>query len=320
MKGFDPKYADITDYILKCTAMIWEGRGIAELDWHYGDDLLVRTPAGISRGNGAGKANTMATLSEFPDRELLGEDVIWSGDADAGFLSSHRIVSTATHRGGAFGPASGRKLTFRTIADTFCKDNRVWDEWLIRDNAAIAVGLGQTSQQMAQAQIEAGDTNMPLTPDTDIKGPYQGRGNDNEWGAKHADILHRLVQADFAVVPDVYDRACHLSLPGGQDVYGWRALDTFWMALRSAFPSATFKVEHQIGRVESMLPPRSAIRWSLTGTHDGWGAFGPPTGAQVHVMGVSHVEFGPRGIRRETTLYDEIAIWKQILLQSERNT
>jgi hypothetical protein len=90
--------------------------------------------------------------------------------------------------------------------------------------------------------------------------------------------------------------------------------------LRSAFPSATFKVEHQIGRVESMLPPRSAIRWSLTGTHDGWGAFGPPTGAQVHVMGVSHVEFGPRGIRRETTLYDEIAIWKQILLQSERNT
>lgn len=172
----------------------------------------------------------------------------------------------------------------------------MWDEWLIRVNAAIAVGLGQTSQQMAQAQIEAGDTNMPLTPDTDIKGPYQGRGNDNEWGVKHADILHRLVQADFAVVLDVYDRACHLSLLGGQDVYGWRALDTFWMALRSAF------------------------RWSLTGTHDGWGAFGPPTGAKLHVMGVSHVEFGPRGIRRETTLYDEIAIWKQILLQSVRNT
>lgn len=103
MKGFDPKYADITDYILKSTAMIWEGRGIAELDWHYGDDFLVRTPAGISRGNGTGKANTMATHAEFPDRELLGEDVILSGDADAGFLSSHRIVSAATHRGGAFG-------------------------------------------------------------------------------------------------------------------------------------------------------------------------------------------------------------------------
>jgi hypothetical protein len=33
-------------------------------------------------------------------------------------------------------------------------------------------------------------------------------------------------------------------------------------------------------------------------------------------MGVSHAEFGPRGLRRETTLIDDIAIWKQILLQT----
>ncbi|MFK7837416.1 MAG: ester cyclase [Sulfitobacter sp.] len=319
MKGFAPEFEDLPDYILKCTAMIWEGREISALDWHYGDDLLVRTPGGISHGNSAGKANTMATLAEFPDRELLGEDVIWSGDANAGFLSSHRIFSTATHRGGAFGPATGRKLTFRTIADTFCRDNRVWDEWLIRDNAAIAVGLGHTSKEMAQMQIDAGDTAMPLTPETDIKGPYLGRGNENEWGVKHADILHRLMGADFAVIPKIYDRACHLSLPGGRDVYGLQAADGFWMALRSALPNASFKIDHQIGRVDPMLPPRSAIRWSLTGPHDGWGAFGVPTGAQVHVMGVSHVEFGPRGIRRETTLFDEIAICKQILLQTQSN-
>lgn len=54
------------------TAMIWEGRQIAALDRHYDDDLLVRTPAGISRGNSAGKANTMATLTELSDRRLLG--------------------------------------------------------------------------------------------------------------------------------------------------------------------------------------------------------------------------------------------------------
>ena len=78
MKGFDNRFQDLPDFILQCTAEIWEGRGIAELDWHYADDLLVRTPAGISRGNTAGKANTMATLTEFPDRQLLGEDVIWT--------------------------------------------------------------------------------------------------------------------------------------------------------------------------------------------------------------------------------------------------
>lgn len=314
MKGFDPEYLDITDYILKCTAMIWEGRQISALDWHYGDDLLVRTPAGISRGNDAGKTNTTATLAEFPDRQLLGEDVIWSGNEDDGFLSSHRIVSTATHRGGAFGPATGRKLVFRTIADTFCKDNRVWDEWLIRDNGAIAIGLGMTAQEAAQAQLDNGDLSRPLTPETNIMGPYSGRGNDNEWGQKHANVLTRIMGKDMAVVNAAYDRACHLSYPGGLDGHGRACADAFWVGLRSAFPNAEFTTEHQIGRHDPLLPPRSAIRWSLTGIHEGWGRFGAPTGAPVHVMGVSHVEFGPRGIRRETTLFDDIAIWKQILM------
>ena len=315
MKGFAPQFADLPDYILKCTAMIWEGRQISALDWHYGDDLLVRTPAGISKGNAAGKANTMATLAEFPDRQLLGEDVIWSGDEEAGFLSSHRILSTATHQGGAFGPATGQKVRFRTIAETFCLENRVWDEWLIRDNSAIAIGLGTNAKALAARQIEAGDLLPPLSPETDIAGPYLGRGNDNEWGENHAHVLRRLMAADFAIIPDEYDRACHLSLPGGQDEYGWQAVDAFWLGLRSSFPSARFVIDHQIGRIDALMPPRSAIRWSLTGPHEGWGRFGAPTGAEVHVMGVSHVEYGPRGIRREVTLFDEIAIWKQILLQ-----
>lgn len=317
MKGFDPQFSDLPDYILKCTAMIWEGREISALNWHYGDDLIVRTPAGISRGNDRGKANTMATLTEFPDRQLFGEDVIWCGDEEAGFLSSHRIISTATHKGGAFGPASGRRLTFRTIADTFCLNNRVWDEWLIRDNAAIALQLGQTAEEAARASIVAGDTEMPLTPATDIAGPYSGKGNECEWGEKHAKILHQIMAADFTVIAEQYDRACHLSLPGGLDVHGRDEVDSFWLGLRSAFPSAKFQIDHQIGRTDPLMSPRSAIRWSLTGHHDGWGRFGRPTGAQVHVMGVSHVEFGPWGLRRETTLFDEIAIWKQILLQTE---
>lgn len=317
MRGFDDKYADLPDYILKCTAQIWEGRDICALDWHYADELLVRSPDGVTRGNVAGKANTMATLAEFPDRELLGEDVIWCGDDDAGFLSSHRIISTATHQGGAFGPATGKILRFRTIADTYCRANRVWDEWLIRDKAAMAMQIGQTPQGMAQATIMAGDKTMPLTPETDIVGPYTGTGNSNEWGERHASILDRIMATDFAVIPQHYDRACNLSYPGGVETYGWAKADRFWLGLRSALPFADFKIVHQIGREDPLLSPRSAIRWSLTGRHDGWGRYGRPTGAQIHVMGVSHAEFGPHGLRREFTLFDDVAIWKQILLQTD---
>jgi hypothetical protein len=68
-----------------------------------------------------------------------------------------------------------------------------------------------------------------------------------------------------------------------------------------------------IGLEEPLLPPRAALRFSLTGTHDGWGSFGAPSGAPVHVMGIAHAEFGPRGLRREYVLFDETAIWMQIL-------
>ena len=32
MKGFDPRFADLPDYILKCTAQIWEGRDTLEIN------------------------------------------------------------------------------------------------------------------------------------------------------------------------------------------------------------------------------------------------------------------------------------------------
>jgi hypothetical protein len=59
----------------------------------------------------------------------------------------------------------------------------------------------------------------------------------------------------------------------------------------------------------------------LNGKHSGWGAFGRPTGAEVYIMGISHAEWGELihgkvSLRREWTLFDETAVWKQILLQT----
>jgi len=86
--------------------------------------------------------------------------------------------------------------------------------------------------------------------------------------------------------------------------------------LRAALPNAVFSIEHQIGNDDAMMSPRAAIRWSLRGKHTGWGVFGAPTGADIYVMGIGHAEFGPRGIRREYVLYDELSVWKQILLHT----
>lgn len=317
MQGFDPKFKDFPDYILGITREIWEDRGIATLHHYYTKDIPVRSPGSVVRGNQDVIGATMATLAEFPNRRLLGEDVIWSGTPEEGMLSSHRIYSTATHSGdGIYGRATGKKLGYRIIADCHAINNQINDEWLIRDQGAIVRQLGWTPSDYAADLIksEGGVKNCikPFTPEIDIAGPYKGRGNDNEWGVKYADILRHIMDANMAVIATEYDEACTLELPGNLAAHGLAAADNFWMGLRASFPNAEFTIEHQIGRDDAMMPPRAAIRWGLYGKHEGWGSFGTPTGAQVYIMGASHAEFGPRGLRREFVLFDETAIWKQI--------
>ncbi len=311
MNGFDPKFKDLPDFILGITKEIWEDRGIATLHQYYAKGIAVRSPSSIVIGNEGVIAATMATLAEFPDRSLVGEDVIWSGNEDDGFLSSHRVFSTATHAGdGVYGPATGRLLQYRIIADCFARNNEISDEWLVRDQGAVVRQLGIEPKRYAAERVGQA---RPLTPDIDVSGPYEGTGNDDPWGQRYAGIVSGLMAADMASIPSVYDRAVQLEMPGGVTGHGWAAADGFWMRLRSAFPSAEFRIHHQIGRDDPLLSPRAALRWSLWGRHDGFGAFGPPTGAKVYVLGMSHAEFGPNGLRREWVLYDETAIWTQIV-------
>ena len=321
MKGFDPKFKDFPDYIIGITKEIWEDRGIATLHQYYSDDIVVRSPASVVIGNQNVIGATMATLAEFPDRTLLGEDVIWSGTPEDGMLSSHRLLSTATHaHDGVYGKATGKKLTYRILADCHAINNQINDEWLIRDQGAIVRQLGWDPKAYAADLIEkegGPETCVkPLTPVTDQPGPYKGRGNDNEWGAKYADIITRIMGADMAAIPVEYDRAVQVEYPGGVTGHSHGAVDRFWMGLRASFPDATFQIDHQIGRDDPMMPPRAALRWSLHGKHSGWGTFGTPTGAEVYLLGICHAEFGPWGLRREYVIYDETTIWKQILLQT----
>lgn len=319
MKGFDPKFRDFPDYIIGITKEIWEDRGISTLHDYYAEDIVVRSPSSVVVGNGNVIAATLATLAEFPDRTLLGEDVIWSGTPEEGMLSSHRILSQATHLGdGVYGKATGKRVSYRIIADCHAINNRIDDEWLVRDQGAIARQLGMHPKDYAAALIESEGAKArhdpPLTPKSIIDGPYEGSGNDNEWGQRYADILTRIMGADMSVITAEYDRAVQTEYSGGVTGHGRESVDRFWLGLRSTFPNAEFTIHHVIGRDDPMMPPRAAVRWSLWGPHEGRGLFGTPTEANIYVLGISHAEFGPWGLRREYTLYDETAIWKQILL------
>ena len=269
MKGFSDQFKNFPDYILGITKEIWEDRGLATLNHYYSKDIPVRSPGSIVFGNEGVIGATMSTLAEFPDRRLLGEDVIWSGTPEEGMLSSHRILTTATHLGdGVYGKATGKKLRYRVIADCHAINNQINDEWLIRDQGAVVRQLGWDPKEYALDLIarEGGPEKCikPFHPSIDKVGPYTGHGNDNKWGSKYADILNKIMNADLSVIPSEYDRAVTGFYPGGVELYSTDGVDNFWTKLRAAFPTSVFSIDHQIGREDPMMSPRSAIRWSLT--------------------------------------------------------
>ena len=321
MNAHSRKFKDLPDYIIGVTKEIWENRNIATLKKYYAQDAVVRSPMGILRGNDAVISKTLANCHEFPDRQLYAEDVIWSNSKAYGHLSSHRLCTTATHtQAGQFGSATQARWKINAIADCAVRDDTIYDEWLVRDYGGLVRQLGQDPKNFAARGIAAeggADAAKPVyLPENDIDGGYGGAGNDNAWGETYAALLDRIMAHDFAAIYSAYDRAIVGSYAGGRDTVGQDASVAFWLGLRSSFPDAQFQIHHQIGMDADMLSPRAAIRWSLDGLHSGWGAFGEPSGARVHVMGISHAEFGPWGLRRECSLYDEVAIWKQILCYS----
>ncbi|MGR3541918.1 MAG: ester cyclase [Hasllibacter sp.] len=312
--GFQDRFATPEDYVLGITREIWEERRIDTLRDLYADGLVVRSPASVVTGNGGIVAATLGTLAEFPDRELPGEEVIWQPAGD-GFVSSHRLLCWATHAApGAYGPPTGRRLTYRIIAECWCAGGAVRDEWLVRDQGAIVRQMGLGLEEWTRLQIarEGGPDRCvrPFAPDRDVPGPYRGPGP----GGDEAEALAGAIRGALSGQCDPWDPGAEIFHPGHAAAHGRRGARDFWGALATALPGAAFAVRHAMVRRDPGLPPRVALRWSLDGAHDGAGAFGPATGARVHVMGMTHAEIGPRGIRREWTLYDETAIWRQIVL------
>ena len=70
---------------------------------------------------------------------------------DQRLLSSHRVLSTATNLGDSnFGPATGKKINFRTVIDCATTNNRIHEEWLVRDNLWIVTQLGLNPREVAK--------------------------------------------------------------------------------------------------------------------------------------------------------------------------
>ncbi len=320
-------YQSVPDFIYGITREIWEDRGIGDkLLKYYAADIKLRAPTGYTGTNQGVIAQTLQTLHQFADRQLVGEDVIWQPYADGSFLSSHRLVSVMTHTGdGAYGKAQGRPVRSRIIADCWVRDQVVVEEWLVRDQAAFANCLGTNAQEMAKTMADNElQSGLPIS----FFKPEHDQPSQCPFGIEKDVAVARYVQGlhdiwndkNPAAIRGVYFHGANLHAPGGDTRYGHADIDRFVIGYLASMPDAKLQVHSAFINREAEQPLRIAARWSLSGTHTGWGHFGQPTGAPLYVMGLSHAHVCQGRVTNEWVAFDEVSIWKQIYAYQAQST
>lgn len=320
MQGFHAEFETLDDYIRVITDRIWEGHQIESIRDYYSDPCGVITPVGATTDVQSVIDGTKGTLAQFPNRRLLAEDVIEAGDAQAGFLSSHRIISTMTHLGdGNFGAATGKKIHVRTVADCVCKDNRIVHEWLVRDQGAIAVAVGSTPQALAKKWLVARST--PLLPLPIPAAPIWWRNpmSDEPMAQRYAIALDLMLTGQ-GNDKTLYDEAASSLGPVNATYYGRNEIQSFYAEIASSIFVSSYEVESNTFMPASSKtgrPARVALRWRLKGQHTGAGRYAADARNALDILGISHAEFvklnGTWQVHREWVLIDDVAVWMQVL-------
>lgn len=320
LDGFDPVYSDIVDYIVRCTHRIWEQKNIGLCRSHYADDVVMHTLAGPARGVETVVQNTVATMAGFSDRVVVAEDVIWSEDAPGLFLSSHRITSHSTHLGndGALLPTLA-PVTATTIADCLVRENRIVEEWLVRDNAAalLAVGLDPWTVARDSAALDrAGDQTRHDWRTQAIAAVRAGVSAMPPAGHPAA-LPANMLAAAF--VDDLYGDAAGALSPAAELRWptGRRGLGRgYWIGcmlqLRTALHDAAFVLDHYAARPLPGGDTAVALRWRLAGRHGGDGVWGPATERELLLMAVSHYRLRGGRIVEDVTVFDEVSMLRQV--------
>lgn len=324
MNGFDPKWRDIVDYIIGVTHEIWEEKAVGKLYDYYANTIQLHTSSGITHGRDTVLASTLAAMAAYPDRRLHGDEVIWGGDDVEGFYTSHRLTHSGTNRGWSlYGPATGKRINYRAIADCLCKENMIVEEWLVRDELTLVHQLGSNPFKLAReiAQREA-QTGLNLLVPGDVE---RGIGQfppsplpEHESGAFEPEYFVRRMFQDvwnrrlLNTVRDYFVPGIPLESASMRRTFGHNNYQSYVLSLLSPFPDLAVTVEHSCTVGDEQSGYRTATRWRMIGTHSGYGIYGEPTGNPMQIMGISHHLIQNGRIQHEWTLFDEFALLKQI--------
>jgi predicted ester cyclase len=326
MRGYEDKYVDIIDYVIRATDQIWEDQDVGYIYDTYRAGCRVYEDSGPKYGVERVVEGTMQSIHAFPDNRHYADDIIWAGNDEEGFATSHRAINVAHHLGPwRWGEPTGKKIQLWVIANCVSEENQFFEEWVLYNDVARLHQVGIDVRAAARVYGNEG-LSLPLGERelTEIERLRGGRiperypATDSRAGfdvdhyvrALFHDTYNRrdLSAIDRAYVPNV-------RWHGGSLREGYGRADVRKMArsLMATFPDLGLHVDEVYWMGNEAEGFSVSVRWTAIGTHRGYGLYGAPSGRRVHIWGLNQLYIRDGRITEEWALFNEFDVLAQIL-------
>ncbi|MCY3995128.1 MAG: ester cyclase [Rhodobacter sp.] len=329
LRGFDG-YRNIVDYIVRITHRIWESadhrsapRDVGYIGACYSPNSMVYDDYGLQSGNARIISDTDHTTGAFPDIVLDAEEVIWAGDDEVGFHTSHLTRITGTNTGSSrYGPPGGARVNVLAIANCVALENDIFLEHVLYNTSAMLKQLGfdiwdeaarlaadpppgwPRSRDVWDGLRRAAAPARPLSESE----PVEGFDPD----ALARDVHDSIWNGDRSAVGAHYANDFRFEGTTDRKFVGTEAYRTYMDELRSAFPDVALRVDEVYwmgNRDDGWL---ISTRWSAEGAHTGGTLYRDPTGVDCQIWGITQWLVENERIVREWQLFNEFDVMMRI--------
>lgn len=325
LEGFDPEYRNIIDYIVRITHRIWEtdATGVDYVADCYAPDSIVFDDYGLQTGSAKIIADTHHTTAAFPGIILDAEEVIWAGDDQIGFHTSHLTRIIGRNSGPSrYGPATNADISVMVIANCVALGNDIFLEHVLYNTSAMLQQLGIDLWKEAERLAldpPAGwprstqvwdDLRKAARPEAPLSHADPVDGFDPDRYAR--DIHESIWNGDRAALADHFLADFAFEGTTNRAFSGLGPYETYISELRAAFPDLHLQVDEVYWMGNDADGWLISTRWSAEGTHEGGTLYREPSGARCQIWGITQWQVAAGKITKEWQLFNELDLMMQI--------
>jgi predicted ester cyclase len=324
MRGYEDTYVDIIDYIVRVTHRIWEDQDVGYIYDTYAPGCRVYDDSGMQYGVERVVEGTVQSIAAFPDVRHYADEIVWAGDEEQGFVTSHRALNIGHHLGTwRWGPPTGRKINLWVIANCVSKENVFYEEWVLHNIGAKLQQLGYDLAACARTYgNEGGVRGLEDRELSEVERLVGGRAPDRYPAASGEgfDVEHTVRalfhetynRRDLSAIDRIY--ASNVRWYGATNRVGYGRAKVRAMArnLLATFPDLGLHVDEVYWMGNEAEGFRVSVRWTAVGTHRGYALYGAPTGRRVHLWGISQLYIRGGRIVEDWMLFNEFDVLAQL--------